>query len=212
MKNLVKNTLYFYVLVIFNFSCQNENTVSSSVKEERLKTAMVKLEEESQNRHDFFEKGGVNLVKREFNMPFKSPEQAEAFYDSYLEQNKESPYLKDYKPLFANILISKFDLSSANDIQKKQRFVKYFNSILQEKGGNYKQQAEFLRKSKPYLSSEQYQNFVIGVENTKKENKENIENVIKLVEKAMEKEQNPEKIRKAKVFIKIQKKLLMDLE
>lgn len=53
---------------------------------------------------------------------------------------------------------------------------------------------------------------MIGVENTKKENKENIENVIKLVEKAMEKEQNPEKIRKAKVFIKIQKKLLMDLE
>lgn len=135
MKNLVKNTLYFYVLVIFNFSCQNENTVSSSVKEERLKTAMVKLEEESQNRHDFFEKGGVNLVKREFNMPFKSPEQAEAFYDSYLEQNKESPYLKDYKPLFANILISKFDLSSANDIQKNRGLLSISTQYFKKRGG-----------------------------------------------------------------------------
>lgn len=207
-KNM-KKFIFFTILSITFLSCSDASSDSIKKTEKDLSTVKsIDPNKEKSDRFRFFKNGGIDFTEKKLTVNFKTIEESEDFFDDFTSKNRSSKLLPSYKSMFSKLIIRKYNLTKIKGQEDKERFLKFFDAILEAKGGDYGSQLDMLKEVKPQLSQDQYNYYLAEVEKTKKENIEGFQKRISLLEKVIAKETNPESKRRAKSFLKIEKEAL----
>ncbi|MFN3852334.1 MAG: hypothetical protein ACK4NY_23055 [Spirosomataceae bacterium] len=182
-------------------------SISCKQSQESPKQAIVSHSKKIDEMVDFFQKGNINFSERRFINNYNSFEEAENAFLNFCEQNKDSPYLRNYKGLASALLIGRFDLKNFDNEKDKKRFLKYFTLAIED-GTNLQRQKQILAEIKPKITQNEYKKLFVSLLIKQEIAINRFKDSIAKLEEKLNREQNPAEKEKLKRQIKVQKEAL----
>lgn len=195
------------VIISASILCLGFISISCKQSQESQKQAIVSHSKKIDEMVDFFQKGNINFSERRFINNYNSFEEAENAFLNFCEQNKDSPYLRNYKGLASALLIGRFDLTSFDNEKDKKRFLKYFTLAIED-GTNLQRQKQILAKIKPKITQNEYKKLFVSLLIKQEIAINRFKDSIAKLEEKLNREQNPAEKEKLKRQIKVQKEAL----